>query len=210
MNRVQVIRYSVWGAAAVVLAIAAVVTWSTTRRTEDNVAAATATPPAPAERYGGPFTLITDTGTTLTQADLIGHPSILFFGFTSCPDVCPTAMAEASSWLTELGPEAGNLNVYFVTVDPERDTQDRLAQYLTAFHPDIVGLTGPADAVHAMLDSYGIYYRREPLANGDYTMDHSASFLLLDEAADFFGLIDYNQEHAAAMAEVRELLADPR
>lgn len=206
MNRVQVIRYSVWGAAAVVLAIAAALTWTTTRRAEENLAAVdakgTATP------YGGPFTLVSDTGATVTQADLLGHPTIMFFGFTTCPDVCPTAMAEAASWLTELGPEAGDLEVYFVTVDPERDTPERLAEYLSVFHPGIVGLTGPVDDVHAMLRSYGIVFQRVALAEGGYTMDHAASFLLFDETADIAGIIGYNEEHTAALAEVRALIAD--
>lgn len=206
MNRVQVIRYSVWGAAAVVLAIAAAVTWTTTRRSEENLAAADAG--GAATPYGGPFTLVSDTGATVTQADLLGHPTIMFFGFTTCPDVCPTAMAEATSWLTELGPEAGDLEVFFVTVDPERDTPDRLAEYLSVFHPGIVGLTGPVEDVHAMLRSYGILFQRVALAEGGYTMDHAASFLLFDETADIAGIIGYNEEHSAALAEVRALIAD--
>ncbi len=207
MNRVQVIRYSVWGAAAIVLAIAAAVTWTTTRRGEENVVVAGAEPAATQGPYGAPFTLVSDAGATVTQADLIGHPSVIFFGFTECPDVCPTAMAEVSSWLTELGPEAADLSVYFVTVDPERDTPERLALYLTAFHPDIVGLTGTVEDVHAMLRSYGIQFRRVELADGGYTMDHAASFLLFDETADIAGIIGYNEEHNAALAEVRELIA---
>ena len=210
MNRVQVIRYSVWGAAAVVLAIAAAVTWTTTRRGEENLVAGNIGGAATEGPYGGPFALVSDTGETVTQADLLGHPTIMFFGFTTCPDVCPTAMAEATSWLTELGPEAGDLEVYFVTVDPERDTPDRLAEYLSAFHPDIVGLTGPVDDVHAMLSSYGILFQRVALAEGGYTMDHAASFLLFDETADIAGIIGYNEDHAAALAEVRELIADAR
>ncbi len=207
MNRVQVIRYSVWGAAAVVLAIAAAVTWTTTRRGEENVTVADAAGAA-TRAYGGPFTLVSDAGEMVTQADLLGHPTIMFFGFTTCPDVCPTAMAEATSWLTELGPAAGDLEVYFVTVDPERDTPGRLAEYLSVFHPAIVGLTGTVDDVHAMLRSYGILFQRVEQAEGGYTMDHAASFLLFDETADIAGIIGYNEEHTAALAEVRALIAD--
>jgi protein SCO1/2 len=199
----------VWGAAAVILAVAAAVTWTSTRRGED-IAVADAGASASEGPYGGPFTLISDEGATVTQADLLGHPSVMFFGFTECPDVCPTAMAEASSWLTELGPAAADLEVYFVSVDPERDTQERLAAYLSPFHPDIVGLTGPVDDVHAMLRAYGIHFRRVDLPEGGYTMDHSASFLLFDQTADIAGLIAYNEEHATALAEIRELIADAR
>jgi protein SCO1/2 len=211
MNRRQLIRYWAWGAAALFLMMAAVLTWSSTR---DDAATETADATAQtgvqvlgAGPFGGSFTLVSDTGEPVTEATLRGHPTLMFFGFTNCPDVCPTALAEASAWLDELGDEAANLSVYFVTVDPERDTELRLAQYLSAFDPDIIGLTGAPDAVHAMLDAFHVFYQRVPLDSQGYTMDHYASFYLLDDTGDLAGLIAYNEERQAAIAKIRRVIA---
>lgn len=194
MTRLQMIRYSIWGAAAIVLLVAAVVFWSSSQTSQSDPAVVT---------IGGPFTLVDHTGAVVTEDILNGHPSLLFFGFTHCPDVCPTALGEATAWLDELGPDAEDLAVYFVTVDPERDTQDAMATYLTAFHPAIVGLTGSTEAVHQMLDEFHVYYRSVPLENGGYTMDHTASFYLLDDDAYFIGTIGTLDGPDAAIAKLR-------
>ncbi|MGE0456865.1 MAG: SCO family protein [Bauldia sp.] len=197
MTRVQKIRYAVWAAAAVVLLIAAVVFWTTSRET----------PRADAVTVGGPFTLVSETGEEVTEAALRGHPSLIFFGFTHCPDVCPTALGRASAWLDELGPAAEDLEVYFVTVDPARDTQEVIATYLTSFHPDIVGLTGPVDAVHAMLDSFFVTYEEVPLDGGGYLMNHTTSFYVLDDNAEFIGTIGTMEGNDEALATIRSAIA---
>jgi protein SCO1/2 len=163
------------------------------------------TPVSAAVSIGEPFALITEDGDAITDEDLLGHPSLMFFGFTYCPDVCPTALAEVSGWLTELGAEAGDLEVYFVTVDPERDRPELLATYLGAFDPRIVGITGPVDAVHAMLDGYHVFYQRVE-TEGGYLMDHASSFYMLDENGEFVGTIAYNELRDEALRLIRRLV----
>ena len=161
---------------------------------------------APAS-IGGPFALTDQTGRTVTEAALAGHPSALFFGYTFCPDVCPTTLADITVWLEELGADADALAVYFITVDPERDTREQMAAYLQAFDPRISGLTGSRAAIDAMLTAYGIYSRSIPGDNGDYTMDHSASVYLFDSHAKFVGTVDYLEAREAVLAKLRRLLA---
>ncbi|MGV8840828.1 MAG: SCO family protein [Bauldia sp.] len=194
MTRIQVIRYTIWGAAAVVLLVFAFVFWS---RNDTDPAVVT---------IGGPFTLTADDGTTVTEATLRGKTTLMFFGFTHCPDVCPTALAEVGTWLEALGPEAEELNVYLVTVDPERDTVEAMAQYLTAFDPRVTGLTGTREQIDAMLAAYRVWSEKVPLENGDYTMDHTAAFLLFDDDGVFADVIDYHDGRDAAVADIRAVL----
>jgi protein SCO1/2 len=161
---------------------------------------------AAAVTIGEPFALVTDAGAPIGDDDLDGHPSLMFFGFTFCPDVCPTALAEVSGWLAELGNEAEDLAVYFVTVDPARDQPAEMATYLTAFDPRIVGITGPVDDVHAMLDGYRVFYERYETDNG-YLMDHAASFYMLDRNGEFVGTIGYNELRDEALRQIRRLIA---
>lgn len=156
---------------------------------------------------GGPFSLVDQTGASVTQASLKGHPSAVFFGYTFCPDVCPTTLYEASTWLKELGPEADKLKVYFVTVDPERDDQAQMAAYLQAFDPRIVGLTGTPADVETMLKAYRVFWRKVPRDGEDYLMDHTASIYLLDRNAAFTGVIEYQEAHDSVMAKLKRLIA---
>lgn len=156
---------------------------------------------------GVPFGLITAAGEPITEADIRGHPSLMFFGYTHCPDFCPTALAEVSSWLTELGSDAEDLVVYFVTVDPERDQPESLNAYLSVFDPRIVGITGPVDDVHAMLDGYRVaYYRYEDEALEGYLMDHYTSFYRLDRNGSFQGSIGFSDTREEALQLVRRLI----
>ena len=106
---------------------------------------------------GGAFELVDQRGATVTEADLQGHPSALFFGYTNCPDVCPTTLFEASVWMERLGADAAELEIFFVTVDPERDTPELLAEYLQAFDPRITGLTGSREAVDEIIEGYRVF-----------------------------------------------------
>ncbi len=162
-------------------------------------------PVAATVAIGEPFVLVTEEGDPITNEDLLGHPSLMFFGFTYCPDVCPTALAEVSGWLSELGAEARDLQVYFVTVDPERDRPELLATYLDAFDPRIVGITGPVDDVHAMLDGYHVFYQRVE-TEGGYLMDHASSFYMLDEDGEFVGTIAFNELRDEALRLIRRLV----
>ena len=155
---------------------------------------------------GGPFEVVDHDGRTVTEADLVGSPTLLFFGFTHCPEICPTTVYEMAGWLDALGPQADDLKAYFATVDPERDTPEMLRDYLTSQTDDVVGLTGTPEQVAGLAKAWRVYYKRVPLEGGDYTMDHFAGVYLLDEDGRYAGLISYGEDHDAAVAKIRELL----
>jgi len=156
---------------------------------------------------GGPFTLTDQHGARVTETDLKEHPSAMFFGYTFCPDVCPTTLFDLTTLMRDLGPEADKLKVYFVTVDPERDTQQVLADYLQAFDPRIVGLTGTREETDQMLKDYRVFSRKVPQDDGTYLMDHTATVYLLDSQGTFTGTIDYQEKSETALAKLKRLIA---
>lgn len=120
-------------------------------------------------------------GQTRTLKDFAGKVVVVFFGFTQCPDVCPTSLAELSEVMKKLGSDADRVQVLLVTVDPERDTPEILKQYVTAFDPRFLGLTGTADQIKKTAASFKAYYAKAPSKDGtNYTMDHTAAFYLID------------------------------
>ncbi len=129
------------------------------------------------------FTLTTTEGRPFRLSDQRGKVVLMFFGFTSCPDVCPTTLAEAKRIMEGLGDETENVRFVFITVDPERDTPERLGQYVSNFHPEIIGLTGTPEELQTMFDAYGIYAAKVPLEDSaaEYTMDHTARVFLVDQ-----------------------------
>ena len=137
---------------------------------------------------------------------MLGRPAVVFFGFTYCPEVCPTTLADLTTWLGELGPDADRLRVFFITVDPARDTPGELAKYLSSFDPRIRGLTGNAADIDGVAKAFGIYYQRIEIEGG-YTMDHTASVLLLDASGRFAGTISYQEQKAVAVAKLKRLAA---
>lgn len=139
---------------------------------------------AAASAIGGPFRLAATDGRMVTEQDLVGRPTLIFFGFTRCPDVCPTALAEVSAIFGRLGPQA-KVGAYFVTVDPERDTTAALADFLSSFDKRIVGLSGDPQALEAMRRAYRVYAKKVPTSEGDYTMDHTAIVYLMDKKGRF-------------------------
>ncbi|NKB26698.1 MAG: SCO family protein [Rhodobacteraceae bacterium] len=159
-----------------------------------------------AAQLGGPFSLVTHTGAPITEADLLGSPSALFFGFTHCPEICPTTIFDINAWLEELGPQADALKVYFVTIDPERDPPEVLGDYVTAQSDRVTGISGPPDAVRAMADIWRVYYKSVPLDGDDYTMDHTSLIYLLDDQGQYAELIRYGEAHDRAIAKLRRLL----
>lgn len=130
---------------------------------------------------GGPFALTDHTGKRRTDKDFRGRLMLVFFGFTSCPDVCPTSLQTATEALAKLGDDADKVRVLFITVDPERDTVEQLSRYHEAFDPRIVMLTGTPREIAAVAKAYRVYYakRRQGDGPGDYTMDHSALSYLM-------------------------------
>lgn len=165
-------------------------------------------PPPLQDSFGvAQFNLIDQNGKPVDQTIFAGHPSALFFGFTHCPEVCPTTMAEMSAWFETLGAEGADLRAYFVSIDPERDTPEILGDYVSWVSDRITGLTGAPDQIAAIADAWGVYYQKVPLEGEDYTMDHTASVFLLDREGRFQGTIAYREDMQTALGKLRNLLA---
>jgi protein SCO1/2 len=162
--------------------------------------------PEPARTLGGPFSLTDQDGRTVSARDLRGKPSAIFFGFTFCPEICPTTLTNLTGWMRALGPDADRLNVVFITVDPDRDTPTKLKAYLSAFDPRIRGLTGPDQAIAKVAAEYRVYYRKVPLDGGGYTMDHSSAIYLMDAKGRFVEPIGYGEPADRALASLRRLI----
>src|SRR5258707_6794996 len=128
---------------------------------------------------GGPFKLTDQNGKAVTDQDLKGRPSLVFFGFTHCPDICPTTLFDISEIMRALGADADRTRAVFITVDPERDTQSVLKDYLSSFDPHVSGLTGDLPAITAVAKEYRAYFKKVPLDGGGYTMDHTAITYLM-------------------------------
>jgi protein SCO1/2 len=157
------------------------------------------------EAYGAPFTLIDQRGEPITEAAFRGQPSAVFFGFTHCPEVCPTTLFELDGWLKKLGDDGKNIRAYFVSVDPERDTAEIMNTYVRNVSDRITGITGEPDRVYAMAKSFNIFWRKVETGDGDYTMDHTASVLLLHGSGDFAGTIAYGEDPDTALAKLKRL-----
>lgn len=153
-----------------------------------------------------PFHLETTAGAAVDSADLDGRPYGLFFGFTHCPDVCPTTFAELGLALASLGDAARDFRIYFVSIDPERDTPQVLSSYLAAFDPRIVALVGEASDQSALADGMNVVRRRVPLAGGDYTMEHTASVFLIDGDGLVADRIAYSDGADVMAARIKGLI----
>ncbi|MGL4325704.1 MAG: SCO family protein [Beijerinckiaceae bacterium] len=154
---------------------------------------------------GGPVQLTDHNGGRINTGTL-GKPHAVFFGFTHCPDVCPTTMQAMTATLTELGDAAKDFRVYFVSVDPERDTQPLLKQYLSSFDPRMIGLTGTREETDKVIRAYRVFARKVPLEKGSYTMDHTAAVYLMDSKNQLVGTIADNDDDKTRVQKVRRLL----
>jgi protein SCO1/2 len=155
---------------------------------------------------GGPFRLHDQAGKTVTDKDMKGRPFLVFFGFTHCPDICPTTLFDVSQVLQKLGPDADRTGALFITVDPERDTAAVLKDYLSNFDPHLRGLTGDRASIDAALKAYRVYAKKVPLDGGDYTMDHTALVYLMDKDGQFVAPFDLKRTPEAAAADLRRYL----
>ncbi|TGD99108.1 SCO family protein [Methylobacterium nonmethylotrophicum] len=155
---------------------------------------------------GGPFTLVNQDGRTVTDHDFNGRTHLVFFGFTRCPDICPTTLQQISDVLAALGPKGRDVQALFISVDPERDDPAALKAYLSSFDPRIVGLTGSPEAVAAAVKAYRAYSRKVPLKDGDYTMEHTALVYIMDGRGNFVGSLNLMRPAADAAAEVSRQL----
>ena len=155
---------------------------------------------------GGPFHLIDQNGKEISDQDMKGRPFLVFFGYTHCPDVCPTTLFDVSQMLKKLGPDANKTAVLFITVDPERDTQAVLKDYMSNFDPRLLGLTGDRQAIDAAIKEYRVYAKKVPLKDGDYAMDHTAMVYLMDKDGHFIAPFDMNRTADAEAADLRRYL----
>ncbi len=155
---------------------------------------------------GGPFQLTDQAGQTVTEKSLQGRPTLIFFGFTHCPDVCPTSLFEISEVLKAMGGDADRVNAYFVSVDPERDTNAAMKDYLSSFDPHLKGLTGDPEAIAKTLSGFRVYARKVPLKDGDYTMDHTALIYLMDRDGRFVSPFNLKRTPEEAAADLKRYL----
>lgn len=198
MGTLKTIRVVLWTLVAVA-AVGATWLWYANRPTEIAVAGAP---------YGaGDYQLVTHTGEPVDDTIFIGQPSAVFFGFTHCPDVCPTTMGDMQHWFAELGDEGRDLRGFFVSVDPERDTPEVLGEYVSWVSDRITGLTGEPAEIEKATAAWGVHAEQVPLDEGGYTVNHTASVFLLDENGEFFGTIAYGENPETALGKLRRLVS---
>ncbi|AJY48333.1 SCO family protein [Martelella endophytica] len=160
--------------------------------------------------FGPKFALTDSNGAEITEAAFREKPTLLFFGFTHCPEVCPTTLYELNGLLHEVDPDGDKFDAYWITVDPERDTPEIMHRYLSNVTDRIVGVSGDPEKVLKMVDGFGIYYEKVPLdpndPDGDYTMNHNAAVFMLDDGGVLDGTIAYDEDPEVARKKLENLL----
>lgn len=196
-----IFRYILWAAIFVLGAFLAYSTMNWTLNKEQPVAGRA--------DVGGAFEAVLANGKPITEADLKGKPHVMFFGFTHCPDICPTTLYEAGQWLKELGDDADKLDFYFVTVDPERDTVDALGRYLTGFDPRIKGITGTPEQIADLSKKWRVFAQK--VGEGDdYSVSHTSNTFLMNSRGEFVRTISYGENNDVALQKLRKLLAEEK
>ncbi len=172
----------------------------------------TAAPPTAADAYasafGGSFTMSDPNGRTVTDQTLRGTPYAIFFGFTRCPDVCPTTLSRMAALRKQLGADGDKFQIVFVSVDPEHDKAKDIGSYLTLFNTPIVGLTGTDAQIAQIVKAFHVYYAKVPVAGGDYTIDHTASVFLMDKDGKFVATIAHEEDQRVALEKLKRLISD--
>jgi protein SCO1 len=196
----KTVRVILWAA---VVVMAGVLGWLTYQVTQSDQKIAEAP-------FGVPFQLVDQNGQPITEQAFRGKPTALFFGFTHCPEVCPTTLFELDGWLKQVDPEAKGLQAYFVTVDPERDTPEILGRYISNVTDRVKGIAGDPAEVAEVVKGFRVYAKKIPLdeaqPDGDYTMDHTASIFLLDANGRFKGTIGYGENPETAVKKLENLM----
>ncbi len=159
-----------------------------------------------ASMFGGPFVMTSHTGKTFTEKDLAGKPYAIFFGFTQCPEVCPTTLYEISQTITELGKDADKMNYVFVSVDPERDTQEHLETYLSNFDKRIIGLVGDAKQTAKIAKAYRVYYAKQTTSDDDYTVNHTATTYLMGANGKLVSTLSYQEDAKLRLKKMKKLI----
>lgn len=197
MKGLNKVALGLWAAVAVVGLSAASWVWVLEPRLNQSVASVLGR---------GDYELVTTDGSVFTEATLKGSPSAVFFGFTHCPEVCPTTLGDIAVWQDILQEEGQDpLRTYFVTVDPKRDTPEMLRDYVS-WAPGVTGVSGSQEEIDKAIRAFRIFAREVPLDNGGYTMDHSAMVLLFDENGSLFEPIGYQEGTERAMSKIRRLI----
>ena len=160
-------------------------------------------------KVGGDFAMTDHRGRPVTQADFSDKPMAIFFGYTYCPDVCPTTLSEMAGWVDDLGDQAEQMHFVFVSVDAQRDDQETLASYVDAFFDNLVGLYGTQEQLQTIIKSYRVYAKKNETEGDadDYTIDHTASVYLMDSRNDFIGTIGFGESHDSAVGKLKKLIA---
>ena len=155
---------------------------------------------------GGSFNLVDQDGKPITDQDLKGEPALVFFGYTHCPDICPTTLYEISEVLHALGSDADRVRALYITVDPERDTPAVMKDYLSSFDPHLRGATGDAKSIEQVEKAYRVFAQKVPTKDGDYSMDHTALVYLLDKQGRFVAPFSLKRQPAEAAADLRKYM----
>jgi protein SCO1/2 len=196
----KTVRVILWTAVVVMAGVLGWLTYSVTQ-SDQQIAEAP---------FGVPFQLVDQNGQLITEQAFRGKPTALFFGFTHCPEVCPTTLFELDGWLKQVDPNGTGLQAYFVTVDPERDTPEILGRYISNVTNRVTGIAGDPAKIAEVVKGFRVYAKKIPLdetqPNGDYTMDHTASIFLLDAEGRFKGTIAYGENPDTAIKKLENLM----
>ena len=193
----RTIQFGLLGVAAVV---AAILGYLTLAHLNGNA------PPLVTVQIGGPFDLASSKGGTVKSSDLKGKPYAMFFGFTHCPEVCPTTLYEMSTALGKLGEGAKDFRVFFVSVDPERDTVDNMRDYMASFDPRMEALVPTMEQLTQIARDFRVYYAKVPTSDGSYTMDHTATVYLMDGEGQLAGTISFGEKPETREAKLKKLI----
>ena len=158
------------------------------------------------DTVGGAFSLTAPDGSTVTDQTLKGQPFAIFFGFTRCPDVCPTTLSRLAQLRTRMGEDGDKFRIVFVSVDPGYDSPEDIGRYVDLFDTPIIGLTGSDEAIAKTADAYHAFYQKVPVEGGDYTIDHTAAVYLMDADGKLQSIIDYHESPAASLAKLERLI----
>lgn len=202
MSMLRIIRVTAWTTVAVLLGI--LIGAGGTLLLEQRRTAAIK-PPTNVATIGGPFRLTSHKGETVDNAWLAGKPYLVFFGFTHCPDVCPTTLFELTELMKELGATADRFNVIFVTVDPERDNQQLLAEYMSSFDERILALRGGREETDAVIKAFAAFARKVPTQGGNYTMDHTAGVYVMNADGRFANMLDIHESREMRLGKLRRI-----
>ncbi|MFM9827878.1 MAG: SCO family protein [Sphingomonas sp.] len=197
----RLVRIALWGLVALAVGMAAYLL----------LEARTATPSQPAQSYasaiGGPFLLTDPAGKPVSNETLKGKPFAIFFGFTRCPDVCPTTLNRMAALRKALGADRDKFNIVFVSVDPGHDKPADIGQYVALFGTPIIGLTGTDAQIAQVVKAYHVFYEKVPQPGGDYTIDHTATVFLMGRKGEFVTTIDHQEAQDTALAKLKRLIA---